>query len=148
MKFTLTVAIGLLLGAGQTAQAQPAGLDIDELRALAEQGDPDAQGDLATLHAWGAGVPQDQDEAARLYRLAAVQGDEAAQYNLANHYTRGAGVPQDILRAYMWYAIAASLDDEDAPYDRDTIAAQLTPGELAQGQAMVENCMGSNYADC
>jgi hypothetical protein len=42
----------------------------------------------------GKGVPQDDVEAVRWYRLAADQGHANAQYNLGVMYDIGAGVPQ------------------------------------------------------
>ena len=54
----------------------------DELRALAEQGDVEAQFNLGVRYGTGEGVPQDDVEAVRWYRLAAEQGSARAQYNL------------------------------------------------------------------
>ena len=51
--------------------------------------------------------PQDDKEAARLYRLAAEQGDEDAQYNLGVMYNNGNGVPQDYKEAVYWYRLSA-----------------------------------------
>jgi TPR repeat protein len=114
----------------------------------AAQGDAVAQDDLATLYEWGAGVPQDLVEAARLYRLAAEQGYPAGQYNLGNVYAHGIGVEQDNARAYMWYSIAADEGDEDGPYDRDRIASLLTADQIARAQEMARRCMESNYSQC
>ena len=41
------------------------------------------------------GLPKDDREAARLYKLAADQGNAAAQFNLGFMYEKGHGVPQD-----------------------------------------------------
>ena len=43
----------------------------------------------------GQGVPQDDKEAVKWYRLAAEQGDAYAQSNLGVTYEKGQGVPQD-----------------------------------------------------
>ena len=58
-------------------------LDIDQLRLRAEQGDADAQYTLGFMYANGRGVPQDYQEAVRLFRLAADQED-ASRSNLSN----------------------------------------------------------------
>mgnify|MGYP006240838927 CR=1 FL=1 len=55
----------------------------------------------------GKGVPQDDKEAARLYRLAAEQGYADAQFNLGVMYNNGNGVPQDYKEAVYWYQLAA-----------------------------------------
>ena len=55
----------------------------------------------------GRGVPQDDAEAVRWYRLAAEQGDASAQYNLGVRYDDGLGVPLDDAEAVRWYRLAA-----------------------------------------
>ena len=51
------------------------------------------------------GVPQDDAEAVRWYRLAAEQGHAYAQYNLGVMYDTGEGVPQDDAEAVRWYRL-------------------------------------------
>ena len=81
--------------------------EIDALRALAEQGDVDAQNDLGSRFYAGGGVPQDDIEAARWIGLAAGQGHPPAQYNLGLLYFRGRGVRGDDAQAATWYRRAA-----------------------------------------
>ena len=57
-------------------------MNIEQLKAQAKQGNADAQFQLAWLYYDGDGVPQDDTEAAKWYRLAADQGHEAAQNSL------------------------------------------------------------------
>ncbi|HIE93052.1 MAG TPA: sel1 repeat family protein, partial [Acidobacteria bacterium] len=45
--------------------------DLTELQERAEQGNPSAQYNLARQYVTGTGVPRDDQEAARWYRLAA-----------------------------------------------------------------------------
>ena len=59
----------------------------------AEQGNADAQFELANFYSWGYGVPQDDEEAVRWYRMAAEQyrmaaeqGDADAQIALGQMY--------------------------------------------------------------
>ncbi len=47
---------------------------LKEWRPLAEQGDANAQFNLGSMYEYGEGVPQDDKEAARWFRLAAEQG--------------------------------------------------------------------------
>ena len=54
------------LAAGAPVQAQTP--ELDELRALAEQGDAGAQVLLGMMYDTGAGVPEDDTEAVRWYR--------------------------------------------------------------------------------
>ena len=61
-----------------------------------------------------AGVPENNAEAARWYRLAAAQGNALAQYNLGDKYKNGAGVPKDNAEAVRWYRLAAAQGNAGA----------------------------------
>jgi len=65
--FLLSVTLGC--GEGGQVQLETA----DALRVLAEQGNADAQFTLGVMYDNGRGVPQDDTEAVRWYRLAADQ---------------------------------------------------------------------------
>ena len=67
----------------------------------------DAQYNLGVCYNTGRGVPVDDKEAARLYKLAADQGHALAQYNLGGCYNTGRGVPQDDNEAARLYKLAA-----------------------------------------
>jgi hypothetical protein len=86
---------------------------------------------LRNVYIKGQGVPQDYDEAARWYGLAAQQGDVKAQFNLGNVYFKGQGVPRDYTEAFKWYEISA---------DRDHANAQNELGKMyLEGQGVVQN---------
>ncbi len=55
---------------------------VDAQRTRAEAGDAEAQFNLGVRYDVGRGVPEDDVEAVRWYRLAAEQGDAYAQYDL------------------------------------------------------------------
>ena len=74
------------LGASTHVQAQPT---LDEVRALAEQGDAAAQYTLGYAYASGQDTPQDYTEALRWWRLAAAQDHAFAQYSLGALYDNG-----------------------------------------------------------
>jgi TPR repeat protein len=92
---------------------------LQEWQPLAEAGSSTAQYNLAIMYANGEGVPQDDGEAARWYRLAAEQGSVAAQLSLGFIYEAGKGVPRDGLEAIRWYRMAA---------EQGSAAAQLNLG--------------------
>ena len=77
-------------------------------RQAAEQGAAEAQYNLGSMYADGRGVPKDEAEAARWYRLAADQGDASAQFMLAGMYALGQGAPKDSVLAHMRFNIAWS----------------------------------------
>ena len=119
MRWILTcVAAGFLLAitpaSGQDYVATPeealaalARVRAEATRHAAERGDVDAQYNLGVMYAAGEGVPQDDVEAVRWYRLAAEQGDVDAHLALGLVYAAGEGVPQDDVEAVRWYRLAA-----------------------------------------
>ena len=68
------------------------------------------------MYADGQGVPQDDVEAVRWFRLAADQGDADAQGNLGFMYADGRGVAQDDVEAVRWYRLAADQGDANGQY--------------------------------
>ena len=83
------------------------GTALREWQPLAEQGDETAQYNLGIMYKMGQGVPEDDAEAVKWYRLAAEQGYVFAQYNLGIMYSEDEGVPQDSDEALKWNRLAA-----------------------------------------
>ena len=97
----------------------------------AEQGDAVAQAALGVSYALGEGVPEDDGEAIRWFRLAADQGNARAQYNLGLMYANGEGVPEDDGEAVRWYRLAA---------DQGNARAQAAIGTMyANGRGVPED---------
>ena len=90
---------------------------VPSLRTDAEQGDADAQFNLGVRYDIGLGVPQDDAEAVRWYRLAADQGNATAQYNLGLMYAIGEGVLKDDAEAVRWYRLSADQGNATAQYN-------------------------------
>ena len=105
-------------------------------RLAAEQGDADAQTSLGSMYDNGAGAPQNYDEAMKWYRLAAEQGNALAQYSLGSMYDNGDGVRQDYVSAHMWFNLAAAQGSKDATKERDKLAADMTPAQIAEAQKL------------
>ena len=126
----LSFAVGLVACGGAeppTAQAQDAppppayvgevgDLTSDQIdrQRRAEQGDASAQINLGVMYATGRGVPQDDAEAVRWFRLAAEQGHATGQYNLRFRYDAGEGVQQDAAEAARWFRLAAEQGHDSA----------------------------------
>ena len=64
----------------------------------------------------GRGVPQDDTEAIRWFRLAAAQEHPNAQTNLGIANTEGRGVSQSETLASVWFDLAAARGDPEAQY--------------------------------
>lgn len=90
----------------ETGAAQPS-VSLDEWKRRAEQGDPDAQCELAFIYAKGINTERNEAEAVEWYRKAAEQGHTGAQFNLGVMYAKGRGVAQSFEQAMKWYDRAA-----------------------------------------
>ena len=100
----------------------------------AEQGHGEALYSLGLMNANGWGVPMNDEEAANWYQLAAEQGFVQAQTSLAKVYQNGRGLEEDFVEAYVWFHIAMQLGDFNAMYDRDEVATDLSPEQIATAQ--------------
>ena len=111
------------------------GQDLPELVERAEAGDAFAQFSLGFRYDNGNGVPKDDTEALKWYRLAADQGFASAQFNLGVTYDNGEGVPEDDVEAVKWYRLAA---------DQGYATAQFNLGLMyANGEGVLEDYVES-----
>jgi TPR repeat protein len=107
----------------------------------------------------GVGVPEDDEEAIKWYRLAADQGDATAQKNLGWMYYYGAGVPKDAVEAVHWFRLSAVSGNPDGAFAlaqmygegegvREDDAQAINWYTLAakQGHSEAQNNLGVMYA--
>lgn len=81
----------------------------------AEQGDKDAQYELAQMYGReDRGVEKDDDRARHWYTQSAIQGNACAQYELGKIYMRDSTVSPDLALARHWLAQAAAQGNDDA----------------------------------
>ncbi len=98
-------------------------LSAEELRPLADNGDPIAQALLGAAHELGDGVPRDADLAIAWYRKAAGQGIAMARERLPKLLeTRGGAA--DLREAFDIYAVEAQRE-ADKPDGKRTVVAEL-----------------------
>lgn len=107
----------------------------DALKAQAEQGDAVAQFDLAMCYAEGKGVTQNKAEAVKWWTQAARQKVAAAAAYLGDSYRHGDGTRVDPYVAYVWYSVAVINGSTSAAASRDAVASELSPDQIATGQA-------------
>ena len=109
-------------------------LDLDPLRAEAQDGDRNAQYRLAvalTQEYKASGDQAAQGDSLRWLREAAANGHPQAQAEMGDLYLAGRGVVQDFIQAADWYRKAADQGDAEAMYSL---------GKMAQaGWGMDEN---------
>ena len=162
----LLVTVGALPAAAQTFDAAVEAYERgDYATALAgfqnyaAQVNAAAQFLLGLMYANGEGVPKDDAEAVRWYRLAAEQGLAAAQFGLGLMYANGKGVPKDDAEAVRWYRLAAEqgyaaaqsnlglmyANGEGVPED-DAEAARWVRLAAEQGTATAQLNLGLMYA--
>ena len=77
----------------------------------------------------------------RWYRKAAEQGAASAQLNLGLMYYNGQGVTQDYVQAHKWFNLTAANNSnktgrEKAASNRDLMAKQMTPAQVAEAQKL------------
>src|SRR6266704_6820789 len=106
----------LLLSAALPLQmhAQPTEADrklLADIRAKAEKGDAQSQGELGAVFTFGhLGVAKDDAEAVKWYLKAADQNVAKAQFNLGVCYDDGLGVTKNEVEAVKWFRKAAEQD--------------------------------------
>ena len=88
------------------------------------------------MYSQGEGLPPDEIEAVKWYRLAAEQGNAYAQTKLGVMYDKGFGVPQDFAQAHMWFNLAAAGGDETAAKIREFYSEKMTPDQIAEAQRL------------
>ncbi|WP_455202525.1 tetratricopeptide repeat protein [Kaarinaea lacus] len=95
-------------------------------KSLAEQGNAEAQHNLAILYRQGKGVMQDSKLAAEWFRKAADQGLPSAQYYLGHMYDVGEGVAKNSELAVQWYQKAA---EQGNPMAQTNLGVAYIAGE-------------------
>ena len=109
---------------------------LEDLIRCAEQGDAYVQSSLGLKYARGTGVPEDDVEAVRWYRLAAEQGHAEAQWLLGSMYGDGDGVPEDDVLAYMWFNLSVAQGHGSAQDSKDIIEGRMTREQIAEAQRL------------
>ncbi|WP_109116708.1 tetratricopeptide repeat protein [Azospirillum sp. TSO22-1] len=112
-------------GIGRSDAAAPV---TAELRKEAEDGDAEAQYELATAYAVGGGVPRDPATAAQWMEKAALQDFPPAVADLGVMYLHGDGVPRDLVRACALLTAAIGL----------AVPAEIRP-EVACGELSADD---------
>ena len=105
-----TLPVTFKLNEGSTHYEDP----LTKLQRQAEEGDAEAQLDLAKKYYDGEDLDQDYAQAFNWFQKAADQGNDDAQYYLGMCYRDGKGVKKDEKKAIYWLTKAAEQDDEDA----------------------------------
>jgi len=87
-----------------------------QLQEKALQGDAQAAFELGEMHASGVGMPENNTEAVRWYRIAAEKGNSKAQSLIGTAYHRGIGLAVDDVQAIQWLSKASDQMDPLAQF--------------------------------
>jgi TPR repeat protein len=129
----LPACLGFLLLAPTDGRAQSR--LVEQTRALAEQGDPEAQFSLGLLHDTGNQVAHDPQLAAQWFARAAHQGLAGAGLYLGMKYEFGSGVEMDRDKARYWYRQAALQGWGQAAYMLGSLLLNSVPPDPVRGCA-------------
>lgn len=94
----------------------PGQLDFNGQLKLAEQGNADAQLAVGMMYFDGAGVPEDNSEAAKWFQKAADQENATGQCKIGYMYQRGLGVAKEYKEAMKWALKAAAQGNAESMY--------------------------------
>ena len=89
---------------------------VTQLQEKALQGDAQAAFELGEMHASGVGMPENNTEAVRWYRIAAEKGNVKAQSLIGTAYHRGIGFAIDDTQATLWLSKAGDQMDPLAQF--------------------------------
>jgi TPR repeat protein len=103
---------------------------LEQLRQLADQGDPSVEYALGARYAFGDGVGQNYSEAVRWFFRAAEQGHVISQATLGAYYMAGRGVSVDLSKAYFWAYVARAGGDAGSKLRVEMLSSQIPSSEI------------------
>ena len=131
----------------QSVSAQ--GLDLVQVRQMAEQGNMSAQIIMGWCYYYGDGVQKDKVESAKWYLKAAEQGDAKAQCNLGVCYANGEGVENDFNEAAKWFRAAAEQGHMYAQFNLGSSYANGdgVPQDMVEAEKWYRKAAEQGYED-
>jgi TPR repeat protein len=94
---------------------------VAQTRALAEQGNVEAQNELGEMIGYGMAGRADSKQAAAWFEKAAMRGNASAQRNLGFLYKNGAGIARNTTQMLSWFTNAAMQNDAQSAYELGNI---------------------------
>jgi TPR repeat protein len=105
-----------------------------ELTALAEAGDSEAQLYLGMMYRDGLGVLPDHHKAEKWLKRSAEQENVSGRIALASLYADRQGFVNDDIKALMWFNFAVAQGSKEAERLRDNLTVRMTPVQVAKAQ--------------
>lgn len=119
---------------GKRAPAKP-GEALEWLQRSADDGNADAQYELAIALREGHETLQDYQRAFAWMQRSAQNGNAQAHYALGVMHRDGIGTVADPVKAYVHFNVAAAQGFADAAVLRNSVRTKLTPEQLLAAQA-------------
>ena len=107
----------------------------------AEQGQVDAQFQLGDFYYNGDVNLQDFKQSFHWYTKAAEQGHVDAIQSIGYMYIDGKGVKKNYVKAHMYLNIASAKGRQRAKTNRDIVAKEMTPEQIAEAQKLAREWM-------
>ncbi len=107
---------------------------LEKLVPLATKGHAPSQYNLGVMHEWGNGVPRNNVEAMKWYRLSAEQYHKDAQNNLGAMYSKGEGTEQSFVDALKWFVISSENGSEAGRKNIDIVEKRMTPEQITEAR--------------
>ncbi len=105
-EFFVVVSVVVFLTTG-VGSRQLSAEELAKRMEAAENGDAEAQCDLANRYFLGDGIEHDEQKAVEWFRKSAEQGYAVAEYALGNCYFSGRGIEKDEAEAFQWFLKSA-----------------------------------------
>ena len=121
---------------------------LTKLETLANQGDLNAQINLATAYRKGTGVTQDYKKAVKWFTLAAEQGNALAQYNLGRLYYLGQGVSENLVYAHMWSKQSSRNGFKMGEDLSKLLIDFMSTAQIEQANQLENDCLKKKYKEC
>jgi TPR repeat protein len=116
--------LGCMHGCGEGGLAVDQKAAFRLLHLAADQGEPNAQANLASAYILGGGAAKDYAAALLWARRSAEAGDAGGEANLGVLYVQGWGVPRDVREGVKWLAKSAAQGFEPAINNLRQLAAE------------------------
>jgi TPR repeat protein len=105
----------------------------------ADQGDPEAQYNLASALARGQGVVQNPEFAFQWFMKAAMQDLVPSQSRVGLLYATGEGVAQDLIEAHKWFIVAGWRGDSAAKENGVRAESQMSAAQVAEAKRRAQD---------
>jgi TPR repeat protein len=121
--------------------------NLEQLRQLADHGDPPAQYALGVHYAFGDGVRQNYAEAVRWFSRAADEGHVTSQATLGAYYMVGRGVTVDLSKAYFWAYLASVGGDTGSKLRVEKLSSQIPPSQVISLQQQAHKWFHERHSE-